>query len=396
MINRLTTTKVDLCPDALEYLHGSRILTSACYQLDTATSIKTGSLNLYRIPESTTTTTSTERTTASLSDIQQQSTYITTESLPLLSLNNDSAIFDIRWRPNENDRSSDKQKECAVVTAGGSASVYRLKDELEDSPYLERIDLVELDPSHNPSSLSALYINWLDYNSMSIGKSDGSVSILSFREEALSIVSTWSAHQLGGCPIEVWVTESHPKRPSVLWTGGDDSLLKGWDTRSPSMALFVSKSHSAGVTSIKWNPFVENVVATGSYDECLRIWDERYMSKGPISILPDLGGGVWRIKWHPHVRNQSLLAAACMLGGAHIIDALGTSGSITESIEENKPRKIGSYTEHKSLVYATEWLYSDKESTIDRENVSSQTHILASCSFYEKEIHTWSLERPSS
>jgi hypothetical protein len=204
MINRLTTTKVDLCPDALEYLHGSRILTSACYQLDTATSIKTGSLNLYRIPESTTTT-STERTTTSLSDIQQQSTYITTESLPLLSLNNDRAIFDIRWRPNENDRSSDKQKECAVVTAGGSASVYRLKDELEDSPYLERIDLVELDPSHNPSSLSALYINWLDYNSMSIGKSDGSVSILSFREEALSIVSTWSAHQLGGCPIEVWV-----------------------------------------------------------------------------------------------------------------------------------------------------------------------------------------------
>jgi diphthamide biosynthesis protein 7 len=161
------------------------------------------------------------------------------------------------------------------------------------------------------------------------------------------------------------------------------------------MALFVSKFHSAGVTSIKWNPFVENVVATGSYDECLRIWDERYMSKGPISILPDLGGGVWRLKWHPHVRNQSLLAAACMLGGAHIIDALGTSGSITESIEENKPRKIGSYTEHKSLVYATEWLYSDKESTIDRENVLSQTHILASCSFYEKEIHTWSLERPS-
>jgi len=358
--NRITTNDIALCPDALEYLEGSRILACACYQLDTSTSFKSGSLDLYKVDQAN----------------------IAPGSLSLSSSVSSRAIFDVRWRKQEGNSS-----ECAVVTAGGGVCIYRVCDDKADEPCLEQLSMIELDPMHQPSPISALYVNWLDRQSMTVAMSNGVVSILSLVSDSLSIVSSWAAHSLGGCPIEVWVTESDPRNPYVVWTGADDSLLKGWDTRSLSSPLFASKAHSAGVTSIKWNPFVEHVVATGSYDECLRIWDERYMSKGPVSELPGLGGGIWRLKWHPLEAESSLLAAACMLGGVHVIDALGISKG-----GASQPRKIVNYTEHKSLVYAAEWIKTSEGLTTNCESKTLTTHCIASCSFYEKQFHTWSFE----
>ena len=385
--HHLTTNKVALCPDALEFLEGSRILACACYHLDTSTSIKSGSLDLYRVPEIL------ENRLHLNPQLQESEQAHAPLSLKCSSSVNSKAIFDVRWR-----KQYDSSTNCAVVTAEGGVNIYRLNDELNNAPSLEQLSCIELDPLNQPSALSALYVNWLDGLSLTVALSNGGVSKLSLVSDALSIVSSWTAHSLGGCPIEVWVSESDPRNSNVVWTGADDNLLKGWDTRSLSTPSFVSKDHTAGVTSIKWNPFVEHIVATGSYDECLRIWDERYMSKGPVSVLSDLGGGVWRLKWHPSEAKRSFLAAACMLGGAHVIDtALGVSPQLTQegtqdsgSIELGHPRKIFSYKEHKSLVYAAEWIQSER---VESKSAKSKTNeCIASCSFYEKEFHTWSFD----
>lgn len=87
--------------------------------------------------------------------------------------------------------------------------------------------------------------------------------------------------------------------------------------------------------------------------------------KRPISDY-NVGGGVWRLKWHPTRKNYIL--AACMHNGFHVI-----------KVEEDMTMKtINSFMKHESLAYGVDWNYSDQRNSL-----------IASCSFYDHIIHLW-------
>lgn len=118
--------------------------------------------------------------------------------------------------------------------------------------------------------------------------------------------SQWQAHDLFGSPIEAWIVAFNCHDPNVLFSGADDATLKGWDLRmgdsSFSPIFKNARAHSMGVCSIQFHPHDSHLVAVGSYDEHVSLWDPRNM-KAPLSLF-GTGGGVWRLKWHPQASRK--------------------------------------------------------------------------------------------
>jgi len=108
-------------------------------------------------------------------------------------------------------------------------------------------------------------------------------------------------------------------------------------------------------------PHSENLVLTGSYDNCVRLFDYRNL-RSPISSL-DLDGGVWRILPRPGCEMKSFLAC-CMQSGARTF--VLKYESTLERAEVFEPE------ENRRLIYGGSW---------------QNEKLAALCSFYEKSLY---------
>ncbi|EGG11342.1 uncharacterized protein MELLADRAFT_102236 [Melampsora larici-populina 98AG31] len=193
---------------------------------------------------------------------------------------------------------------------------------------------------------------------------------LSSSNHRLEETSRWHAHD-----FEPWTCGFDYWQPSTILTGGDDCKLKIWDTRSgTSQPIFTYKQFEGGVTAVRSHHLREHIYAVGSYDAHLRIFDKRYISK-PICDY-DVGGGIWRLKWHPTQANHLLVAA--MHNGFAVMD-------IPES-DEQAVRVHTQFTEHASLAYGADW---GEELKLGTQGTST---IVGSCSFYDHLMHIWAFE----
>ncbi|RCV34455.1 hypothetical protein SETIT_7G160800v2 [Setaria italica] len=224
------------------------------------------------------------------------------------------------------------------------------------------------------SSSMCLYVDWNQTaESLSVGLSDGSLSVVSVREDRLEISEQWAAHQ-----FEVWTCYFDRTRPHLLYSGSDDCCFSSWDLReSPSNIVFQNKkSHNMGVCCFAQNPFDGNMLLTGSYDEFLRVWDMRLMAKPVNEKSINLGGGVWRMKYHPSIADVVL--AACMHNGFAIVKVGSGDATVMET-----------YCKHESLAYGADW---QKNEEAEQNGNSS---VVATCSFYDRLIRVWQPENLS-
>lgn len=253
-----------------------------------------------------------------------------------------SAILDMKW--------------CHIPVAGhallgladasGSIQLLRLVESEEKSHVLEPLSSLALE-----EQCLALSLDWSTGKTgrardqpLKIISSDstGQLHLLTVNETGpkLQKVAAWQAHQ-----FEAWIAAFDYWHTEIVYSGGDDGLLRGWDTRVPSKFLFTSKRHTMGVCSIQSSPHWEHVLATGSYDEHILLWDTRNM-KQPLADTP-VQGGVWRIKWHPF--HHHLLLAACMHSGFKILNC-------QKAMEEKQEATVlASHTLPNSLVYGADW-----------------------------------------
>nr|XP_046241998.1 diphthine methyltransferase isoform X2 [Scatophagus argus] len=250
-----------------------------------------------------------------------------------------AAILDLKWCHVP----LSGQAVLGMAVATGELQLYTLSHSQEGGRCLQTLSNLEVGTER-----LALSLDWstgrIDSSDVRVVCSDsaGCISVLSLAEGALTSLSQWKAHD-----FEAWISAFSYWDTQLVYSGGDDCRLKGWDLRvGPSCPTFTCKAHSMGVCSIHSNPHREHILATGSYDEQVLLWDGRNMRK-PLSETPT-GGGVWRLKWHPN--NQHLLLAACMHNDFHILHCRsafeGGGGACPV---------VASYILHNSLAYGADW-----------------------------------------
>ncbi|KAK3742977.1 hypothetical protein QZH41_008396, partial [Actinostola sp. cb2023] len=217
----------------------------------------------------------------------------------------DAGILDMKWYPNNiNDRGI-----LGAVSAESQLKIYSLSQ--EQGLHLTEENSINIGPEK-----ICLSLDWSSYNcepKCVVSDSQGQLTLLQCPE------ASWEARQImqwTGHDYEAWITAFDKWTPDVVYSGGDDCRLKGWDTRADcSQPIFSSRKHEMGVSSIQCNPVYEFIMATGSYDENILVWDTRNMKAPLCSSRP--GGGVWRIKWHPDTGNYILTAS--MYDGFHVL-----------------------------------------------------------------------------
>ena len=219
--------------------------------------------------------------------------------------------------------------------------------------------------------------------------------------------------------------------PTRILSGGDDNSLKLWDIRSAGCAgsatptisqqpaMKNSKTHQSGVTSLQYHPHRQHVFASGSYDECVRVWDDRMLTK-PAATL-HVGGGVWRTKWFLSGTKSGdgggggggdhdddwCLALACMQGGSCVAryssSSSSSSSSSTSGDCNDTPTltKVLTHPQDPSLLTERHLAYGigvlhEKANNNNNSSSDSPQHqdqqegaLLASCSFYENSVHLW-------
>ena len=160
--------------------------------------------------------------------------------------------------------------------------------------------------------------------------------------------------------------------------------MKIWDLRQTQRPTHKvgDREFEAGVTAIMPHPTADHIFAVGSYDEYVRTYDHRMMNGEPMMKV-HVGGGVWRIKWHPSCWNKSTadsggsndgygkMLVAAMHGGCRVVNVSNNEACSVEILSE--------FTEHESMAYGADWVWS--------RNFSMD--VAASCSFYDRQAFLW-------
>lgn len=273
-----------------------------------------------------------------------------------------AAVTDMKWY------NASGESLLAVTGSSGKIDLYSF---IENNGTYKLENLSSLNVCTPNLSLS---LDWARTEALKVAISDsgGCVSVVDCSENGcgFSLHQKWKAHN-----FDAWITAFDCWNKSVVYSGGDDCLLKSWDIRTQChKPIFVNKSHTMGVCAIQGSSLSEHVFTTGSYDEQVYVWDMRSMAK-PLASC-DLGGGIWRLKWHP--KQSNYLLAACCHSGFHVLH-----------IDRQSQGKVAaSYTSHNSLAYGADW----SRHSVGCDDEFSLHEVIATCSFYDHRLDLWELQ----
>jgi len=315
-------------------------------------------------------------------------------SRPVQTIEMDSGILDGKFF-----RRLKNPKIYCTASASGYITLFHLQGHIETS-----FSLRKLSSYGDPECGLCLSIGWDDYEAEDVVGTISSRIVSSYSKGTLALheviirlddsgelsqISSeqshrWNAHTLFDSPTEVWTTcfatnKRHNTYQHVVISGADDCKMKLWDVRTTVRPIHNIQSTEAGLTAVAYHPTLEHIFASGSYDESISIWDMRKLnSRTPLQKMDNVGGGIWRLRWHPYHESRILVGA--MHGGARILNL-----SRLESSSQNGENDVFitkdpiSFTAHQSMTYGADWIYC----------ADCNIEAAATCSFYDRQAFIW-------
>jgi diphthamide biosynthesis protein 7 len=389
----------------------------ACYELQEDQKSRRGRLDLYAVPVPV------PASCLSDNNENQDDSVLIKFGAPQTIIDStieSSGILDGKWHPRGTAAAANDKWWYATAHSSGEIVVHSVaksptlegddNDNNPQTPFQVKLagksDII-MESSEDTAGL-CLAVGWEQTTSSSVHSdftttrmissySNGKVAIhnlTTLADDSVHLVEehSWLAHRMFKSPAEVWSACFVASDRNMVLSGGDEGNLKVWDIRGLSQPSLVLKQFEAGVTVLSPHPRQEHLVACGSYDETVAIYDVRYLSpqrKTPLCHSNPLGGGMWRIKWHPQDDNRLLLCA--MHGGCRVVNVDGFAISTNEHADNNIVEGTSTpnikvekeFTEHKSMAYGADWLVCRHPK---REGYFEAA---ASCSFYDRALYLW-------
>ncbi|KAG3109472.1 Histone-binding protein [Phytophthora idaei] len=151
----------------------------------------------------------------------------------------------------------------------------------------------------------------------------------------------------------------HMHHTKIFGSVGDDKKLLIWDMRSesydrPATTVY---AHTAEVNCLAFSPFSEYLVATGSADKHVNLWDMRNM-KAKLHSFEGHNDEVYQIQWSPH--NETILGSCSADRRLHVWDLskIGDEQS-PEDAEDGPPELLFIHGGHTSKISDFSWNPND-------------------------------------
>lgn len=290
--------------------------------------------------------------------------------LYILSLNADGSIvpdtffdtqdglFDVSW--------SETHENQAVVGSGdGTVSIFDIK--LSGFPVKKYLE-------HKREVFSVCW-NLVDKSIFSSSSWDGTVKIwtpsrslsiltlqlrkdTSAKLEASVPVSHQPQHQnlvlnpAGDCIYKLCFS---PHDPTSLISCNSASHLQSWDIRAPNPLVVDMVAHNGlEALSCDWNKYRSTIVLTAGVDKTVRIWDLRFVGRGPpVNELIGHEFAVRDVKWSPH-QGDVLLTSSYDMTARVWRDNTGESSRFSQRVWHGDSL-INTFQQHSEFVIGGDW-----------------------------------------
>jgi len=147
----------------------------------------------------------------------------------------------------------------------------------------------------------------------------------------------------------------HVLHDSVFGSVGDDFKLMIWDTRNNSNTkpAHTVDAHTAEVNCLSFNPFSEFILATGSADKTVALWDLRNL-KLKLHSFESHKDEIFQVQWSPH--NETILASSGTDRRLHVWDLskIGEEQS-AEDAEDGPPELLFIHGGHTAKISDFSW-----------------------------------------
>lgn len=131
----------------------------------------------------------------------------------------------------------------------------------------------------------------------------------------------------------------HLMHEAMFGSVGDDHKLLIWDTRNSnaSRPSHIVDAHNAEVNCLSFNPYSEYILATGSADHTVGLWDLRNL-RLKLHSFEFHRDEVFQVQWSPH--NETILASSSTDKRLHIWDLSRISEDLPERDLQDGPSEL--------------------------------------------------------